>query len=92
MTACVWVAGFTLASVLKNPPVFQQFLVRNLSLSNSSSSLLLNAPVSLREVRHRRRTHTGMLGDTKNTESTQRQIRRSKVKADSEKASFNLTV
>ncbi|KAM8759875.1 ATP-binding cassette sub-family A member 2 [Acanthopagrus schlegelii] len=42
--------GFTLASVLKNQSVFQQFLVRNLSLSNSTISLLLNTPVSLREV------------------------------------------
>ncbi|XP_037633283.1 LOW QUALITY PROTEIN: ATP-binding cassette sub-family A member 2 [Sebastes umbrosus] len=42
--------GFTLASVLKNQSVFQQFLIKNLSLSNSTSSLLLNTPVSLREV------------------------------------------
>ncbi|XP_034397819.1 ATP-binding cassette sub-family A member 2 [Cyclopterus lumpus] len=42
--------GFTLASVLKNQSVFQQFLVKNLSLSNSTTSLLLNTPVSLREV------------------------------------------
>nr|XP_046241636.1 ATP-binding cassette sub-family A member 2 isoform X1 [Scatophagus argus] len=42
--------GFTLASVLKNQSVFQQFLVKNLSLSNSTSGLLLNTPVSLREV------------------------------------------
>ncbi|XP_037337766.2 ATP-binding cassette sub-family A member 2 [Pungitius pungitius] len=42
--------GFTLASVLKNPSVFQQFLIRNLSLSNSTTGLLLNSPVSLREV------------------------------------------
>ncbi|KAM9393672.1 ATP-binding cassette sub-family A member 2 [Pholidichthys leucotaenia] len=42
--------GFTLSSVLKNPPAFHQFLVRNLSLSNSTSSLLLNTPLSLREV------------------------------------------
>uniref|UniRef100_A0A671VQ68 ATP-binding cassette sub-family A member 2 n=1 Tax=Sparus aurata TaxID=8175 RepID=A0A671VQ68_SPAAU len=40
---------FTLASVLKNQSVFQQFLVKNLSLSNSTTSLLLNTPVSLRE-------------------------------------------
>ncbi|XP_078141495.1 ATP-binding cassette sub-family A member 2 [Centroberyx gerrardi] len=42
--------GFTLASVLKNQSVFHQFLVRNLSLSNTTASLLLNTPVSLREV------------------------------------------
>ncbi|XP_042278447.1 ATP-binding cassette sub-family A member 2 isoform X1 [Thunnus maccoyii] len=42
--------GFTLASVLKNQSVFQQFLVKNISLSNSTASLLLNTPVSLREV------------------------------------------
>ncbi|XP_059192402.1 ATP-binding cassette sub-family A member 2 [Centropristis striata] len=42
--------GFTLASVLKNQSVFQQFLVKNLSLSNSTTSLLLNTPVSLKEV------------------------------------------
>ncbi|KAL6113789.1 abca2 [Pungitius sinensis] len=42
--------GLTLASVLKNPSVFQQFLLRNLSLSNSTTGLLLNSPVSLREV------------------------------------------
>uniref|UniRef100_A0A8C2W8H8 ATP-binding cassette sub-family A member 2 n=1 Tax=Cyclopterus lumpus TaxID=8103 RepID=A0A8C2W8H8_CYCLU len=44
--------SFTLASVLKNQSVFQQFLVKNLSLSNSTTSLLLNTPVSLREVSH----------------------------------------
>ncbi|XP_070689151.1 ATP-binding cassette sub-family A member 2 [Pempheris klunzingeri] len=42
--------GFTLASVLKNQSVFQQFLFKNLSLSDSTISLLLNTPVSLREV------------------------------------------
>ncbi|KAM4578194.1 ATP-binding cassette sub-family A member 2 isoform 1-T1 [Fundulus diaphanus] len=42
--------GFTLASVLKDQQVFQQFLVRNLSLSNSTASTLLNSPVSLQEV------------------------------------------
>ncbi|XP_039660213.1 ATP-binding cassette sub-family A member 2 isoform X1 [Perca fluviatilis] len=42
--------SFTLASVLKNQSVFQQFLVKNLSLSNSTTSLLLNTPVNLREV------------------------------------------
>ncbi|XP_076021246.1 ATP-binding cassette sub-family A member 2 [Genypterus blacodes] len=41
---------FTLASVLKNQSVFQQFLVRNLSLPTSTASLLLNTPVSLKEV------------------------------------------
>ncbi|XP_056274461.1 ATP-binding cassette sub-family A member 2 isoform X1 [Pseudoliparis swirei] len=42
--------GFTLASVLKNQSVFHQFLVQNLSLSDSTSSLLLTTPVSLREL------------------------------------------
>ncbi|KAM3610350.1 uncharacterized protein V6R79_002902 [Siganus canaliculatus] len=42
--------GVTLASVLKNQSVFQQFLLKNLSLSNSTTSLLLNTPLSLREV------------------------------------------
>ncbi|XP_068166235.1 ATP-binding cassette sub-family A member 2 isoform X2 [Antennarius striatus] len=42
--------GLTLASVLKNQSVFHQFLTKNLSLSNSTSSLLLYTPVSLREV------------------------------------------
>ncbi|XP_047236677.1 ATP-binding cassette sub-family A member 2 isoform X2 [Girardinichthys multiradiatus] len=42
--------GFILASVLKNPQLFQQFLVRNLSLSNSTASVLLNSPVGLQEV------------------------------------------
>ncbi|KAM9858193.1 ATP-binding cassette sub-family A member 2 [Aulostomus maculatus] len=42
--------GFTLASVLKNQSVLEQFLVRNVSLSNSTTSLLLNTPVSLTEV------------------------------------------
>uniref|UniRef100_A0A8C7YN26 ATP-binding cassette, sub-family A (ABC1), member 2 n=1 Tax=Oryzias sinensis TaxID=183150 RepID=A0A8C7YN26_9TELE len=41
---------FTLASVLKNQTLFQQFLVRNLSLSSSTASALLNATVSLGEV------------------------------------------
>ncbi|KAM7392169.1 hypothetical protein PAMP_022799 [Pampus punctatissimus] len=41
--------GFMLASVLKNQSVFQQFLVKNISLSNSTASLLLNTPISLRE-------------------------------------------
>ncbi|XP_040010575.1 ATP-binding cassette sub-family A member 2 isoform X1 [Xiphias gladius] len=42
--------GFTLASVLKSQSAFHQFLVKNLSLSNSTTSLLLNIPVSVREV------------------------------------------
>uniref|UniRef100_A0A671VTW9 ATP-binding cassette sub-family A member 2 n=1 Tax=Sparus aurata TaxID=8175 RepID=A0A671VTW9_SPAAU len=46
---CNFNNSFTLASVLKNQSVFQQFLVKNLSLSNSTTSLLLNTPVSLRE-------------------------------------------
>ncbi|XP_056152954.1 ATP-binding cassette sub-family A member 2 [Lampris incognitus] len=44
--------GFTLASVLKNQSVFHQFLIRNLSLSNNMASLLLDTPISLREVYH----------------------------------------
>ncbi|MED6266086.1 hypothetical protein CHARACLAT_032026 [Characodon lateralis] len=43
-------SSFILASVLKNPQLFQQFLVRNLSLSNSTASVLLNSPVGLQEV------------------------------------------
>ncbi|KAM4576304.1 ATP-binding cassette sub-family A member 2 isoform 2-T2 [Odontesthes bonariensis] len=42
--------GFTLASVLKNQSVFVQFLVNNLSLSNSTANMLLNTPVSFRKV------------------------------------------
>ncbi|AWP06485.1 putative ATP-binding cassette sub-family A member 2 [Scophthalmus maximus] len=42
--------GFTLASVLKSQSAFHQFLVKNLSLSNSTTSLLLSIPVSVREV------------------------------------------
>ncbi|XP_053276075.1 ATP-binding cassette sub-family A member 2 isoform X1 [Pleuronectes platessa] len=42
--------GFTLASVLKSQSAFHQFLVKNLSLSNSTSSMLLNIPVSIKEV------------------------------------------
>uniref|UniRef100_A0A4W6FM93 ATP-binding cassette sub-family A member 2 n=1 Tax=Lates calcarifer TaxID=8187 RepID=A0A4W6FM93_LATCA len=44
--------SFTLASVLKSQSAFHQFLVKNLSLSNSTTSLLLNIPVSVREVIH----------------------------------------
>lgn len=50
MISCVLGAGFTLASVLKNESVFQQFLIKNLSLSDSIANLLLNTPVSLGEV------------------------------------------
>ncbi|XP_051806589.1 ATP-binding cassette sub-family A member 2 [Acanthochromis polyacanthus] len=42
--------GFTVASILRDQSAFQQFLVKNLSLSNSTASLLLNTPVSLTEV------------------------------------------
>uniref|UniRef100_A0A669CRM0 ATP-binding cassette sub-family A member 2 n=1 Tax=Oreochromis niloticus TaxID=8128 RepID=A0A669CRM0_ORENI len=42
-------SSFTLASVLKNESVFQQFLIKNLSLSDSIANLLLNTPVSLGE-------------------------------------------
>ncbi|KAJ7993627.1 hypothetical protein DPEC_G00256600 [Dallia pectoralis] len=42
--------GFTMASVLKNPSVFQHFLVTNLSLSNDSASLLMFTPFNLKEA------------------------------------------
>uniref|UniRef100_A0AAY4B7N1 ATP-binding cassette sub-family A member 2 n=1 Tax=Denticeps clupeoides TaxID=299321 RepID=A0AAY4B7N1_9TELE len=42
--------GFTVGSILKNQSVFQQFLVRNLSLANDTASLLLSSPVNLKEV------------------------------------------
>uniref|UniRef100_A0A3B4XA03 ATP-binding cassette sub-family A member 2 n=1 Tax=Seriola lalandi dorsalis TaxID=1841481 RepID=A0A3B4XA03_SERLL len=42
--------GFTLASVLKSQSAFHQFLVKNLSLSNATTSFLLNIPVSVREA------------------------------------------
>ncbi|KAM6965213.1 ATP-binding cassette sub-family A member 2 [Aplochiton taeniatus] len=42
--------GFTVGSVLKNQSLFHQFLVRNLTLSNATASLLLDTPVSFREV------------------------------------------
>ncbi|XP_027890739.1 ATP-binding cassette sub-family A member 2 isoform X3 [Xiphophorus couchianus] len=42
--------GFPLAGVLKNQEGFQQFLVRNLSLSNATASTLLNSSVNLQEV------------------------------------------
>uniref|UniRef100_A0A8C9YSP4 ATP-binding cassette sub-family A member 2 n=1 Tax=Sander lucioperca TaxID=283035 RepID=A0A8C9YSP4_SANLU len=58
--------SFTLASVLKNQSIFQQFLVKNLSLSNSTTSLLLNTPVSLREVM----SSIVMVIKKKNTEPT----------------------
>lgn len=47
---CVLRADFTLASVLNNQSDFQHFLVRNLSLSNSTASLLLNTPLNTGEV------------------------------------------
>uniref|UniRef100_A0A3Q2ZHV6 ATP-binding cassette, sub-family A (ABC1), member 2 n=1 Tax=Kryptolebias marmoratus TaxID=37003 RepID=A0A3Q2ZHV6_KRYMA len=43
--------GFTLGSVMKNQSDFQHFLVRNLSLSNSTARMLLSSPLSLTEVR-----------------------------------------
>lgn len=49
---CALSTGFTLASVLKNQSAFHQFLEKNLSLSNSTSSLLLSIPLSVREVSH----------------------------------------
>ncbi|XP_010890734.2 ATP-binding cassette sub-family A member 2 isoform X2 [Esox lucius] len=42
--------GFTVASVLKNPSVFHHFLVRNLSLSNDTASLLVSTPINLKEA------------------------------------------
>uniref|UniRef100_A0A3P9P3H1 ATP-binding cassette sub-family A member 2 n=1 Tax=Poecilia reticulata TaxID=8081 RepID=A0A3P9P3H1_POERE len=45
-------SSFPLAAVLKNQEGFQQFLVRNLSLSNSTASTLLNSSVNLQEVSH----------------------------------------
>ncbi|MBN3323823.1 ABCA2 protein, partial [Atractosteus spatula] len=41
---------FTLGSVLRDQAVFQQFLVRNLSLSNDTAALLLSSPINLKEV------------------------------------------
>uniref|UniRef100_A0A8C9SWW6 ATP-binding cassette sub-family A member 2 n=1 Tax=Scleropages formosus TaxID=113540 RepID=A0A8C9SWW6_SCLFO len=41
---------FTLGSVLRNQSTFQQFLLRNLSLSNDTAGLLLSSPVNLKEV------------------------------------------
>lgn len=46
------IPGFTLDSVIKNPTHFQQFLIRNLSLSNDTASLLLSSPVNLKQVRN----------------------------------------
>ncbi|XP_036383449.1 ATP-binding cassette sub-family A member 2 isoform X4 [Megalops cyprinoides] len=40
---------FTVGSVLKNQTAFQQFLVRNLTLSNDTANLLLSSPVNLKE-------------------------------------------
>ncbi|KAG9261960.1 ATP-binding cassette sub-family A member 2 isoform X2 [Astyanax mexicanus] len=42
--------GFTVGSVLRNQSVFQQFLIRNLSLANDTASLLLSSPINLKEV------------------------------------------
>ncbi|XP_069039700.1 ATP-binding cassette sub-family A member 2 [Lepisosteus oculatus] len=42
--------GFTLGSVLRDQAMFQQFLVRNLSLSNDTAALLLSSPINLKEV------------------------------------------
>uniref|UniRef100_A0AAY4B7W4 ABC-2 type transporter transmembrane domain-containing protein n=1 Tax=Denticeps clupeoides TaxID=299321 RepID=A0AAY4B7W4_9TELE len=50
--------SFTVGSILKNQSVFQQFLVRNLSLANDTASLLLSSPVNLKEVRLHTHTHT----------------------------------
>ncbi|XP_016321495.1 ATP-binding cassette sub-family A member 2-like [Sinocyclocheilus anshuiensis] len=42
--------GFTVGSVLRNQSMFQQFLIRNLSLPNDTASLLLSSPINLKEV------------------------------------------
>uniref|UniRef100_A0A8B9GZR9 ATP-binding cassette, sub-family A (ABC1), member 2 n=1 Tax=Astyanax mexicanus TaxID=7994 RepID=A0A8B9GZR9_ASTMX len=44
-------SSFTVGSVLRNQSVFQQFLIRNLSLANDTASLLLSSPINLKEVR-----------------------------------------
>lgn len=41
--------GFILASVLENQTFFQQFLINNLSLTDSTASFLLNTPISVTE-------------------------------------------
>uniref|UniRef100_A0A8C1W4H8 ATP-binding cassette sub-family A member 2 n=1 Tax=Cyprinus carpio TaxID=7962 RepID=A0A8C1W4H8_CYPCA len=41
--------GFTMGSVLRNQSMFQQFLIRNLSLPNDTASLLLSSPINLKE-------------------------------------------
>ncbi|KAJ8285694.1 hypothetical protein GJAV_G00029870 [Gymnothorax javanicus] len=64
--------GFTVGSVLKNQSVFQQFLVRNLSLSNDTASLLLSSPVNLKEVyRLIFGSYPGVGGDPGQSEGTQ---------------------
>uniref|UniRef100_A0A8C2BLM6 ATP-binding cassette sub-family A member 2 n=1 Tax=Cyprinus carpio TaxID=7962 RepID=A0A8C2BLM6_CYPCA len=42
--------SFTVGSVLRNQSMFQQFLIRNLSLPNDTASLLLSSPINLKEV------------------------------------------
>ncbi|XP_016137357.1 ATP-binding cassette sub-family A member 2-like [Sinocyclocheilus grahami] len=42
--------GFTVGSVLRNQSMFQQFLIRNLSLTKDTASLLLSSPINLKEV------------------------------------------
>uniref|UniRef100_A0A671P0L0 ATP-binding cassette sub-family A member 2 n=1 Tax=Sinocyclocheilus anshuiensis TaxID=1608454 RepID=A0A671P0L0_9TELE len=42
--------SFTVGSVLRNQSIFQQFLIRNLSLPNDTASLLLSSPINLKEV------------------------------------------
>ncbi|XP_052449005.1 ATP-binding cassette sub-family A member 2 isoform X4 [Carassius gibelio] len=42
--------GFTVGSVLRNQSMFQQFLIRNLSLPNDTASLLLSSSINLKEV------------------------------------------
>uniref|UniRef100_A0A672R3J8 ATP binding cassette subfamily A member 2 n=1 Tax=Sinocyclocheilus grahami TaxID=75366 RepID=A0A672R3J8_SINGR len=42
--------SFTVGSVLRNQSMFQQFLIRNLSLTKDTASLLLSSPINLKEV------------------------------------------
>lgn len=50
MCVHVLASGFTVGSVLRNQSMFQQFLIRNLSLQNDTASLLLSSPINLKEV------------------------------------------
>ncbi|XP_051552216.1 ATP-binding cassette sub-family A member 2-like isoform X2 [Myxocyprinus asiaticus] len=42
--------GFTVGSVLRNQSMFRHFLIRNLSLPSDTASMLLSAPINLKEV------------------------------------------